>query len=69
LTPADKWKISKTLCSSTQITTEEKQALITKVLGDDKSDDAKKTRQECEAGFATKENKDKLWAIFIDDKT
>ena len=69
LTPADKRKILKTLCKSTQITTETKQALIEKVLGDDKSDVAKKTRLGCEASFATKENKDKLWAIFIDEKT
>lgn len=69
LTPADKRKILKTLCQSTQIATETKQAVIEKVLGDDKSDVAKKTRLGCEACFATKENKDKLWETFIDEKT
>lgn len=59
----------KTLCKSTQITTETKQALIEKILGEDKSDVAKKARLGCEACFATKENKEKLWEIFTDDKT
>ena len=51
------------------MTTEAKQALIEKVLGEDKSDIANKCRFTCEATFATKENKDKIWAILIDENT
>jgi hypothetical protein len=61
--------ILKTLCRSTKISTETKKELIEKVLKDDKSDIARRTRLTCETAFATLENKEKYWNILVDENT
>ena len=50
-------------------TTEEKKALIEKVLGDDQSDTAKRVRITCEAAFANPENKERVWKILTEENS
>jgi len=69
LLPNDKRMILKTLCRSTKISTDTKKELMEKVLKDDKSDIARRTRLTCEAASATLENKEKYWKILIDENT
>lgn len=65
----DKQNILKTLCKSTLISTDEKKVMIEKVLKDDKSDTAERVRLTCEAAFASKENKDRVWAILTEENS
>lgn len=41
--------------------------MIEEVLSEDKSDTAKRCRLTCEAAIATQENKDRVWAILIEE--
>jgi hypothetical protein len=59
----------KTLCKSTLISSEEKQALIQKVLGEDKSDTAKRVKLTCEAALASPENKERVWNILTEENS
>lgn len=63
------FSICKVLFKSPHMTNEEKFAMLEKVLGDDKSDLAKRTRIQCETSIPDAAVKEKAWNEIINPKS
>lgn len=69
LTASHKRAIVKTVFKSNELSTEEKNTLLSDVIGDDKSDLARNTRLTCAASIADADNKEKVWNGLLDPKS